>query len=122
MSEFWNNFLFHFCKADLFCRQGEPNWLGWILIGIVAFVLVYCLLTSLFSIISWLFQLYPASYEDEIEEDEIEEDEIEEDEIEVGEGEEGEIIKLDEAKKALTTKKGKPTFRVNTENNNDEET
>jgi hypothetical protein len=34
MGELWNKFIFHFCKVDFVCWNGEPNWLGWILIGI----------------------------------------------------------------------------------------
>jgi len=121
MSEFWYRFLFHFCKTDLFCRQGELNWLGWIVIGVGGFFLVICLFTSLLSIISWLFQLYPASYEDETENEEEEEEE-EEEKTENEEEEGGEIIKLDEAKKALTAKKGMPAdFKVKKENNNGED-
>lgn len=37
---FWDSFLGGFCKVSFVCWHGEPNWLGWILIGLLGFVLV----------------------------------------------------------------------------------
>ena len=28
MGEEWNNFITGFCKVELLCWHGEPNWLG----------------------------------------------------------------------------------------------
>ncbi len=40
MVEFWNKFIFQFCKVEFACWNGEPNWLGWILIGIGGLILL----------------------------------------------------------------------------------
>jgi hypothetical protein len=32
--EFWHAFLFHYCKVDFVCWHSEPNWLGWIFVGV----------------------------------------------------------------------------------------
>jgi len=39
MPELWEKFIFEFCKVGFLCWQGEPNWLGWILIGISSVVI-----------------------------------------------------------------------------------
>lgn len=31
--ELWNNFIAGFCNVEFLCHGGEPNWLGWIVIG-----------------------------------------------------------------------------------------
>lgn len=43
MGEFWKSFLIGFCKVEAVCFEGNPNWLGWILIGILVIVLVIVL-------------------------------------------------------------------------------
>ena len=30
---FWGKFINSFCKVEFVCYQGDPNWLGWILIS-----------------------------------------------------------------------------------------
>ncbi len=42
--EGWDKIVFEFCKVDFLCWHGEPNWLGWILIGIGALILFVILL------------------------------------------------------------------------------
>ncbi len=46
-----NGFYEFFCKVEFLCYQGEPNWLGWIVIipvGYVIFILlVFVLINSL---------------------------------------------------------------------------
>lgn len=32
MAELWNSVIFNFCKVDFLCWNGEPNWLGWIVL------------------------------------------------------------------------------------------
>ena len=57
MKEYWDQFIFSFCKVDFACWQGEPNWLGWILIGILGFFLLGFVLIVLGSIIeSWRYK------------------------------------------------------------------
>jgi len=34
MSELYGKFVFGFCKVGFVCWNGDPNWLGWISIGI----------------------------------------------------------------------------------------
>lgn len=34
----WNSFIAGFCKVEFLCHGGEPNWLGWIVIGWVGLV------------------------------------------------------------------------------------
>ena len=29
----WDPFVTGFCKVQFLCYQGDPNWLGWIVIG-----------------------------------------------------------------------------------------
>lgn len=29
----WDEFIFSFCKVEFLCWGGEPNWLGWIVLG-----------------------------------------------------------------------------------------
>ena len=44
------NFYFHFCKVEFLCWQGEPNWLGWIVVGIGAIILLWILVFILAAI------------------------------------------------------------------------
>lgn len=39
MAELWRSFIFSFCKVDAVCWHGDPNWLGWILLAILAIFL-----------------------------------------------------------------------------------
>ena len=35
---------FQFCKVEFLCYQGEPNWLGWLILGpAIAFVAIFIL-------------------------------------------------------------------------------
>ena len=34
----WDSFIAGYCKVEFLCYAGEPNWLGWIPIGIVGFL------------------------------------------------------------------------------------
>ena len=36
--ELWGKFIAGFCKVEFLCHGGEPNWLGWIVIGWVGLV------------------------------------------------------------------------------------
>lgn len=42
MNELWASFITSFCKVSIVCWQGEPNWLGWIVIA-AAFGIVIAL-------------------------------------------------------------------------------
>lgn len=58
MSSFWKSFLNEFCKVEAVCFEGDPNWLGWILVGllglflIIASLYVWALLDSLWQTLS----------------------------------------------------------------------
>jgi len=34
MDEYWSAFIGGFCKVEFLCHTGDPNWLGWGVIGI----------------------------------------------------------------------------------------
>jgi len=56
MGEFWEKFLFGFCKVDAVCWQGDPNWLGWIIlfiVGAIVAVIVIMILDVVLSIKLW---------------------------------------------------------------------
>jgi len=56
MREFWEKFLFGFCKVDAVCWQGDPNWLGWIIlfiVGAIVAVIVIMILEEVLSIKLW---------------------------------------------------------------------
>ena len=36
----FESFISSFCKVEFLCYQGDPNWLGLILLGIVALVVI----------------------------------------------------------------------------------
>ena len=40
MKEYWDILLFELCKVDVVCWQGEPNWLGWVVIAIPILILI----------------------------------------------------------------------------------
>ncbi len=44
MAGYWNEFLFRFCKVGFLCWQGEPNWLGLIVLGFAGLIVLYILL------------------------------------------------------------------------------
>jgi hypothetical protein len=48
MAEYWDAFIVGFCKVDFLCYDGEPNWLGW---GVVGFgtLIVLAILGVIFS-------------------------------------------------------------------------
>ncbi len=38
--EGWDKIVFEFCKVEFLCWNGDPNWLGWSVIAIGAFILL----------------------------------------------------------------------------------
>ena len=40
MEDAWKDFIVGFCKVDIVCWHGEPNWLGWLILGVGAIVIV----------------------------------------------------------------------------------
>ena len=40
MEEWWYWFIDGFCKVEFACYQGSPNWLGWIIIGFGALLIL----------------------------------------------------------------------------------
>jgi hypothetical protein len=34
MGEYWDRFIFGFCKVEFLCWQGEPNWLGFMVLAL----------------------------------------------------------------------------------------
>lgn len=54
MSEYWHSFKVGFCKVEFLCYSQEPNWLGWIIIGIcgvVVFFFVFGMVVMLIEVI-----------------------------------------------------------------------
>ena len=37
----WDSFKNSFCKVEFLCYAGDPNWLGWLVIGIGSFLFLY---------------------------------------------------------------------------------
>ncbi len=52
MGEYWDTFLVQFCKVELACWDGDPNWLGWILIVIAGWIL-FMVGISLVMMLAW---------------------------------------------------------------------
>jgi hypothetical protein len=52
MREFWDKFIFEFCKVEFACWNGDPNWLGWILIGIGGLILLGISLAILVAVLN----------------------------------------------------------------------
>lgn len=40
MKGYWNDFIAGFCKVEIVCWEGGPNWLGWIILAIVALMIL----------------------------------------------------------------------------------
>ena len=53
MSELWSKFILGFCKVEFACYNGEPNWLGWILIALGGWFLLLVAF-ALFNLVIWL--------------------------------------------------------------------
>jgi len=34
---FWNTIVPGFCKVEFLCYEAEPNWLGWLVLGVGGF-------------------------------------------------------------------------------------
>jgi hypothetical protein len=47
---FWDNFISGFCKVEFLCWEGEPNWLGWIVLVFLAFWILAIVINVYFSI------------------------------------------------------------------------
>jgi hypothetical protein len=52
MRELWDKFIFEFCKVEFTCWNGEPNWLGWMLIGVGALILLGISLAILVAVLN----------------------------------------------------------------------
>ena len=55
INKLWNEFLIGFCKVDFVCWEDDPNWLGWIFIGIIGYLIFGFILTLLSSLYSAIF-------------------------------------------------------------------
>lgn len=51
IASWWNKFLSEFCKVECLCWNGDPNWLGWGVIGFGVFMAVMIIL-GIFAIFS----------------------------------------------------------------------
>ena len=40
----WDEFIVGFCKVEFLCYQGELNWLGWGIMGVVGLIVLYFIL------------------------------------------------------------------------------
>jgi TPR repeat protein len=47
LSNGWNSFIAGFCKVEFVCYAGDPNWLGWIVLGFGLIVIAHIM--SLFN-------------------------------------------------------------------------
>jgi hypothetical protein len=36
----FDKFINEFCKVEFLCYAGEPNWIGWVVIGFISFIVV----------------------------------------------------------------------------------
>ena len=43
----WNSFIDGYCKVEFLCYQGAPNWLGWIVLGVVGYILAGIIIITL---------------------------------------------------------------------------
>lgn len=54
VGEAWDSIIIGFCKVEFLCYQGEPNWLGWLIlgpvIGIVGFLATVWIIAGIASI------------------------------------------------------------------------
>lgn len=41
MIGYWQSFKVGFCKVEFLCYAQEPNWLGWIIIGILCLTVFF---------------------------------------------------------------------------------
>ena len=57
-----SGFFYEFCKADFLCYAGEPHWVGWIVLIILFFGILYLILRI---VTSEAFQENSESYFDE---------------------------------------------------------
>ena len=49
MGEFWDKFVYEFCKVQFLCYEWEINWLGWIVLVVGTLIIVSVILTIAFS-------------------------------------------------------------------------
>ena len=40
MAALWQKLTFEFCKVSVVCWNGEPNWLGWIILVFAALIVL----------------------------------------------------------------------------------
>ena len=39
-------FIESFCKVEFLCYQGDPNWLGWMVLGVFGLVVIALIIAS----------------------------------------------------------------------------
>lgn len=54
MTDFWNGLIFRFCKVEFLCWNGDPNWLGWIVLVIVLGIGAFFALLMILSTFVWI--------------------------------------------------------------------
>ena len=54
----WESFIRGFCKVGFLCYAGDPNWLGWVVLGIPALILALIVLVIFLSLIGVLFSTF----------------------------------------------------------------
>jgi len=50
MDSILSGFWVEFCKVDIVCHAGSPNWLGWIVLGfagLIAFIIIHALISAI---------------------------------------------------------------------------
>jgi len=36
----WDSFISKFCEAEFLCYQGDPNWVGWVVLVLLIIILI----------------------------------------------------------------------------------
>ena len=53
---FWNTFVPGFCKVEFLCYDAEPNWLGWLILGIGGIFAAMFAALLFFGIVASIFE------------------------------------------------------------------
>jgi hypothetical protein len=51
IEEWWDWFVDGFCRVEFVCYQGEPNWLGWIVIGLPTLFISFLVIVGALALI-----------------------------------------------------------------------
>jgi hypothetical protein len=62
MEQIWNKLLTELCKAQHVCVNGEPNWLGWVLLSSLGVVAIFFILFIVAFIVAALMSIFGTRY------------------------------------------------------------